>query len=149
MGGLLASLFGGGAEAAGKGVGSVIDAIGNAADKLFTSDAERLQFQQALEQLRQRPGELQVELNKIEAASGNWFVAGWRPWIGWVLGWSLAFYYWPQFVLASVLWVRQSWDLGNIVPYPIDRIEGLMELVVAMLGLGTLRTVEKWKGVAK
>ena len=31
----------------------------------------------------------QIEINKIEAASSNWFVAGWRPFVGWVCGVSL------------------------------------------------------------
>jgi hypothetical protein len=26
----------------------------------------------------------QIEVNKLEAQSGNWFQAGWRPAVGWV-----------------------------------------------------------------
>ena len=38
----------------------------------------------------------QIEVNKMEAQSGHWFVASWRPFIGWVCGIALAWH----FVLA-------------------------------------------------
>ena len=67
-----------------------IEAIGNVLDKLFTSDEEKLQANAVLEKLKQHPGELQVELNKIEAQHRSIFVAGWRPFIGWICGLGLA-----------------------------------------------------------
>jgi hypothetical protein len=57
-------LFGGG-----QAIASPVEAVGNVFDKLFTSDEEKLQAQAVLEKLRQHPGELQVELNKIEGGS--------------------------------------------------------------------------------
>ena len=36
---------------------------------------------------------LQVQVNLEEAKSANWFVAGWRPFIGWICA-SLAWYAW-------------------------------------------------------
>src|SRR4051812_35840191 len=38
----------------------------------------------------------QLEINKVEAASTSIFVAGWRPFIGWVCGSSLAYNYMAQ-----------------------------------------------------
>jgi hypothetical protein len=145
----LATIFGGGAEVAGKGVAAPIEAVGNALDKLFTSDDEKAAAAIVMEKLRQQPDALQVELNKIEAGSGNWFVAGWRPAIGWVCAISLAAYYWPQFVLASIIWVKQCLVGSQILPSPVGQIEGLMELVFAMLGLGLMRTVEKFGNKTK
>ncbi len=116
-----------------------IDAIGTVLDKLFTSDEEKLQAKAVLEKLRQHPAELQVALNKIEAQHRSMFVAGWRPFIGWVCGLGLANVY-----LVNP-WLQ--WLYGIKGPeLPLDVI---VELVIAMLGLGTLRTVEKFGGRAK
>lgn len=147
--GFLATLFGATAAEAGKTIATPIEAIGNVFDKLFTSDEEKAQAQAVLAKLAQRPGELQVELNKVEAGHASIFVAGWRPAIGWVCAASLAVYYIPQFAMASVVWVRLSWSLDTLVPYPVSQIEGLMELVVAMLGLAGLRSIDKALGTSK
>lgn len=145
LGKLFGMLGGGAAES----IAKPIDALGTVFDKLFTSDEERAQAQAVLEKLRQHPAELQVELNKIEAAHRSIFVAGWRPFIGWVGGVSLGCYYIPQFVMASIIWTRQSWGMGTLVPYPVTEISGLTELVIALLGLAGLRTYEKREGVTK
>lgn len=89
-------------------------------------------------------GELaQLEINKVEAASDNVFVAGWRPGIGWVCVAALAY----QFVLAPIgLWFSQI--IGHPIPAPPRLDDMLWELMFGMLGMGTLRTVEKIKGVA-
>jgi hypothetical protein len=130
--GLIGRIFGSTAAAP-------IDAIGNVIDKVFTSDQERLEAQAVLEKLRQHPDELQVELNKIEAAHQSIFVAGWRPFIGWVCGISLCF----DFLINPII----QWITGK--PGPTLSTESLMELVIAMLGLGILRTYEKVKGITK
>ena len=147
-------------ETAGKAIASPIEAVGNVVDKLFTSDEERAAADAVMERLRQHPAELQTELNKIEAAHRSVFVAGWRPSIGWVCSASLAAFFIPQFVLGAVIWVMacvrimQTIEIsaGNILtvlpPYPVDGSD-LMALVTAMLGFGTLRTIEKFGGKTK
>lgn len=147
--GFLAQLFGLTASEAGKTIATPIEAIGNVFDKLFTSDEEKAQAQLVLAKLAQRPGELQVELNKVEAQHQSIFVAGARPFIMWVCGISLAFYYIPQFIMAAIIWTRMSWDMQTLVPYPVGQIAGLMELTIAMLGLGALRTIDKAMGTSK
>ena len=91
----------------------------------------------------------QHEVNALEAVHRSVFVAGWRPFIGWVLGMSLAFYYLPQFALASIIWIRISWHAQELVPYPIQDISGLTQLIIGMLGLGGMRLLEKFGGVSK
>jgi hypothetical protein len=86
----------------------------------------------------------QVEVNKIEAGHNSVFVAGWRPSIGWVCAAGLAW----AFVLAPVA----SWALvvsGTKAELPDIQTDYLLELVVAMLGMGGLRTFEKMRGVAR
>jgi hypothetical protein len=146
---LLGQLFGTSAADAGRTIATPIEAIGNVFDKLFTSDEEKAQAQAVLAKLAQRPGELQVELNKVEAAHRSIFVAGARPFIMWVCGVSLASYYIPQFIMASVMWTIACYAAGKLVPYPITEVAGLMELTIAMLGLGGLRTIDKALGTSK
>lgn len=141
--GWLGDLFGGGAATS-------VDAVGNALDGLFTSDEERAQGAAVMEKLRQAPGALQVQLNKVEASHRSVFVAGWRPAVGWVCAISLFCYFVPQFVIASIVWVKiiSAGGWATLPPYPADP-SALMELVIAMLGMGAIRTVEKLSGRAK
>lgn len=125
-----------------------IEAIGNVLDDLFTSDEEKLTLENVKLRLAQKPSLAQVELNKVEAGHRSVFVAGWRPFIGWVCGVGLGVYFIPQYVMASYIWTKLVLASGEIVPYPVTA-DGLMELVLAMLGMGALRTVEKISGKAK
>lgn len=136
--GFLDSLVGGSAA-------QPIEAIGNVFDKLFTSDEERAVAAQAMEKLRQHPSELQVELNKIEAGHRSIFVAGWRPYIGWVCGTALAY----QFILQPLITYAIAIWSPSTQPPPLLDFGPLMTVVVALLGLGGLRTVEKLGGRAK
>ena len=80
----------------------------------------------------------QLEINKVEAASGNLFVAGWRPSVGWVC--SLALVY--QFFLRPALIT-----FGK--PAPDLAMGDLVTILLGLLGLGAMRTTEKIKGVSK
>jgi len=133
----------------GETIAKPIEALGNVFDKLFTSDAERLQAQAVLEKLRQHPDELQVELNKIEAAHESVFVAGWRPAIGWVCAASLAVYYLPRFALGTALWCQAAWGQTVLPPMPEMGIGDILGLVGSLLGMSWLRTAEKKAGVAR
>lgn len=86
----------------------------------------------------------QLDINKVEAASANMFVAGWRPFIGWVCGVSLMYTYLGY---PISLWACSVWFPGVVVP-KLGNDGMLYELLFGMLGLGGLRTFEKVKGVA-
>lgn len=137
MAGLIAKLVGGPAVDA-------LSAIGNVFDKLFTNDVERAQAQAVLLKLRQEPAILQAEINKIEASHRSIFVAGWRPFIGWVCGFGFLWAFIGQPIFEWV--VRLN---GIDVAAPAILTDNLMELVVALLGLGALRTYEKAVGRAR
>lgn len=85
----------------------------------------------------------QTDINKVEAASSNPFVAGWRPFIGWVCGGALA----VQLVLMP-LGVWASSIAGHPVQAPKMDTELLTTMVISMLGMGGMRSFEKYKGVA-
>lgn len=79
----------------------------------------------------------QIETNKIEASSGNIFIAGWRPAAGWVCVIGL---------LSEFLIRPYALAFGIEVPSVSDV---LFELLFGMLGLAGFRTFEKFKGVAR
>jgi len=84
---------------------------------------------------------IQTKINEIEAGHRTVFVAGWRPFIGWVCGVALAY----NFVIRDLfIWALQPQD----VP-PALQMEHLMTVLLGMLGLGSLRTYEKIKDKVK
>lgn len=84
----------------------------------------------------------QIEVNKIEAGSASLFKSGWRPAIGWVgavgLAWNFVGYPISNYIIAIL-------NLG-LTP-PMLASDNLMELVIAMLGLGAMRSYERISGV--
>ena len=87
----------------------------------------------------------QVEVNKQEAQHRSIFVAGWRPFVGWVCGIALAYH----FVLAPIILFSVSITGIQIPELPSFNMETLTTVLLGMLGLGGLRSFEKYKGVSK
>ncbi len=83
----------------------------------------------------------QSSINKVEAASASTFVAGWRPAIGWVCAAALGLAY---LIAPLFTWVTAL--IGRPTPFPAFDLGTLMPLMFGLLGMGTLRTVEKIKG---
>lgn len=81
--------------------------------------------------------QLQSEINKMEAQHRTVFVAGWRPAIGWVCAFALAY----NFVIRDLL----VWYMGAETAPPALQMEHLMTVLIGMLGLGGMRTFEKLK----
>ncbi len=79
----------------------------------------------------------QLEVNKTEAQHGSIFVAGWRPFIGWVSGVGLA----TQAIILPL--VGMIWGLT----YTLDTTL-LITTLAGMLGIGGMRTYEKVRGVS-
>lgn len=84
----------------------------------------------------------QIEVNKVEAAHSSVFVAGWRPFIGWTSGVGLAY----QFVVApfATQVARYSGYTGEMVSLDTGT---LMTLVLALLGVGGMRSFDKLKEI--
>lgn len=79
----------------------------------------------------------QLEINKVEAAHKSLFVAGWRPFIGWVAGIGLLY----NVLIAPLLaiWFEMP---------PVDPAI-LTSTLMGMLGLGAMRTYEKKNQVSR
>lgn len=84
----------------------------------------------------------QLEINKVEAGSLDWWRGGWRPGAGWACVFGLVY----QFFLMPLLpWFANVFG-ANVPPLPAIDNETLMTLLFGMLGLGGLRTIERVKG---
>lgn len=83
----------------------------------------------------------QIEVNKAEASSGNAFASSWRPGVGYVCVLGLAYTFLVQPFLA---W----YSINNAMSAPPSLDMGVLTtLLGGLLGIGTLRTVERVKGV--
>ena len=87
----------------------------------------------------------QIEVNKAEAQSRHWFVASWRPFIGWTCGIALMWH----FVLSQFILFFATMFGFDLPALPEFDMGSLMTVLMGMLGLGGLRTFEKYKGMPK
>ena len=87
----------------------------------------------------------QIEVNKMEAASGSIFKGGWRPFIGWVCGIAFAYH----FILQPLIVFGISIAGIDVPELPEFDMSTLLTVLGGLLGLGTLRTYEKSKGLSK
>ena len=85
---------------------------------------------------------LQIQTNIEEAKSTNWFVAGWRPAIGWVCGAGLAY---AALVEPFARFAAKVW-FGYSGEFPVIDTDLTLQILMGMLGLGAMRSVEKVKG---
>jgi len=86
----------------------------------------------------------QAQVNIEQAKHPSIFVSGARPSIMWVCCFALLW----QFIVAPIA----SWGFAiwyPLVVLPMLDTQALMTLLLSLLGLGSMRTVEKWKGVAR
>jgi Holin of 3TMs, for gene-transfer release len=129
-------------------IAPILDIGSKLIDRIFPDKAKQdeaklklLELQQAGEfkaiELEYTAMAQQAAVNLKEAESGSWWVSGWRPYIGWVCGTGVGY----QVILRPLL-------ISCGVPAPPVDVAVIIELLVAMLGLGGLRTAEKFKGVA-
>lgn len=160
LGSIIGNLFAG-------GVGDVVEKVGDAIHKNVTSDKERMaldneaakaaqDYNLALAKIDEDLAQGQNAVNLQEAKSGSLFVAGWRPFIGWLCGVTLGIMFIPKCLVLTAFWCLHAYRNysgdGTPIPalpeFPDLGAGAMMGLVSAMLGLGGLRTFEKVKGVA-
>ena len=118
-------------------IGDIIDAVGDVVSEVVVDKDKRDELRVRLEELKHQEVLGQLEINKEEAKHGSIFVAGWRPFIGWVGGVGFAM----QAVILPVLAA-----FGR----PVDLETGpLLFVLGGLLGIGQLtRSVEKVKKVS-
>ena len=79
----------------------------------------------------------QLAVNAVEAAHKSLFVAGWRPFVGWISGIGLLY----NVLIAQVLGI---W-------FKVPEVDPslLTPILMGMLGMGAMRSYEKTKNVAR
>lgn len=129
--------------------------INNVIDKIWPDPIKREQIKAELAKA-QAAGDLQqmqlifqlalgqIEVNKIEAASSSVFVSGWRPFVGWVCGGALV---WSYIAQPMLNWMIVA--LGADFPHLPDLdIAQLVTLLLTLLGMASLRSIDKRNGVS-
>lgn len=126
-------------------ISSIVDAIGKVLDRVLpdkaANDAAKAQLLQSEVQGEIQQVLAQISVDQAEAQSNNGFVAGWRPYVGWICGTSLAYATMIQPFLTFC--VRLHWP--NFQAPIIDNSQTL-EVLMGLLGLGAMRSIDKNKG---
>lgn len=114
---------------------TIIDKIAPDADIEVKGKMEQAMFELQREHIGQMA---QIEVNKVEAAHPSMFVAGWRPFIGWVGGSGLAYELVFRPLMNGVLTL-----FGIVTGFPGLDIGLLQTLIGGILGLGLARSYDK------
>jgi hypothetical protein len=124
-------------------------------EKIWPDPVKQSEEIRKLEELHQR-GDLatlnaevqlligQININIAEAGHKSIFVAGWRPFVGWVCGFGLLY---ASVVEPIMRFIAKLSDYTGTFPALDTTIT--MQVLLGMLGLGLMRTKEKEKGVHK
>ncbi len=127
---------------------SLLPVVGEVLDRFFPNKEEKERAAREIEaKLTEHLAKIdiaQIEVNKAEGQHRSIFVAGWRPFVGWTCGMALAYTY----VLQPIL-VFGLAHFGYWVDLPPLDMSTMMPVLLGMLGLGGLRSFEKYKGVSK
>ncbi len=122
----------------------LIDPISNILDKFVADKDLKQKLEHELKTELHRANMAQIEVNKEEAKHRTVFVAGWRPFTGWVCATALAYHFILEPIIVFVL------ALYNIqLTLPQFDMGSLLTVLMGMLGLGGLRTYEKKQGLTK
>ena len=123
---------------------SVIGVAGKVLDKFVEDKDLKAKLDHELKTAFHSANLAQIEVNKQEAAHKSLFVAGWRPFVGWVCGIALAYH----FIVGPLLVFGFS-IAGYNQELPEFDFSQLSTILMGMLGLGGLRTYEKMKNVSR
>ena len=125
-----------------------IKAVGNIVDELYTSEEEREQAKLAIKKVEAELKKRQMDINLADAQSKAGGISGmiqriWRPLIGFscalAIFWEYVLKQFLMFLIATFNWETKplpELDMGTVMP-----------LVMALLGMGALRSYEKVKKV--
>jgi hypothetical protein len=121
-------------------------------ERIWPDPNKRAEELRKLEDLKQR-GDLaqleahvklltgQLEINKVEAQHKSIFVAGWRPFTGWVGGVSLAYMGVIEPLLRFIALLS-----GYNGEFPVLDTSVTLPVLMGMLGIGAMRSYDKKNG---
>lgn len=143
MGNFLADISSGAVGGLLGGIGTLAKDIRQAITGSLPAE-KQAEITQKLLELEDKAREAQTNINMEEAKSESVFVAGWRPFVGWVGGFSLAY--------AAILEPFMTWTArlyGSTVIFPVIDTTITMQILFGLLGLGAMRSVDKSQACGK
>lgn len=130
-------------------LGKLVDPVSNILDKVVEDKDQKAKLAHEIATMAERHAQElakgQIDINKEEAKSRNIFIAGWRPFVGWTCGLAL---FWHFLGLPVTLFITGWFNLQH-PPLPEFDMNSLMTVLLGMLGLGGMRSFEKFKGLTK
>lgn len=128
----------------------LINGVFGLIDDLFTTDEERSNAKLKAMEIAAAGGLAQLEVNSKEALHKSLWVAGWRPFIGWTCGAAFVFAFLISPLLETLVFYAYAFggheiDLSGL---PTLDLAVMMPVLMGMLGLGSLRTFEKYNNKA-
>jgi len=134
------------------GGGDTVKVVGDTLEKLFTNDDARekaLEMQKAqqafdleIAKLESQALTNQTDINKIEANNPSVFVSGWRPFVGWICAFALAY----VGILEPMIRFVAEVMFGYKGSFPVIDSTITMQVLLGMLGLSGMRSFDKLKG---
>ena len=135
------------------GLDDIIGAALKIIDKVIPDPKAKMEAQLQVMQLKQagdfkeieadlQMAQMQADVNKVEAASPSIFVAGWRPYVGWVTGSGLAYD-----VVVRPIFMGIFEAFRHPVNFPTLDTSVLLTILTTMLGMGAYRSWEKGRGI--
>ena len=130
--------------------GGLVDSVGKIVDELHVSEEEKNQANIRLKELENELNKKQMDINLADAKSTATGLGGllqriWRP----LIGFSCALAIFWEFVLKQFIVFFLAVFQIETLPLPSLDMGVLMPLVMSLLGMATLRTYEKQKGLSK
>lgn len=135
---------------------ALLPVLGNVIDKLIPDPAAAAKMKLEMMQLEQagmfkeleadlQEKLAQIEVNKADAISGNWWQSGWRPAVGWIGAFSLGYVaiVEPMSRFAATVWFNYTGI------YPVIDTTITMQILFGILGLGAYRSFDKMKATSK
>lgn len=129
-------------------IGTAVQGVGKGITDFWAAIRDKLTPEQQLEADKAQQAAqsavdaAQAAINEKEAGSASLFVAGWRPFVAWVCGIALALH-----VLIEPLVEWGFTMAGHPIDLPKLDTNTVFTLLFSLLGLGSMRTVEKFNGV--
>ena len=121
---------------------SVTGIAGKVLDKFVQDKDLKAKLDQELNMAFHNANLAQIELNKEEAKNTILFVSGWRPSVGWICSFALGYHFILEPLISYILAIA-----GYDINPPSFDFSQLSTILMGMLGLGSLRSYEKFKGV--
>ena len=124
-------------------LGKVFDRVADLIPDKVAAAQARADFEKELLTIASSVDVEQAKVNAVEAASPNLFIAGWRPFFGWVCGSAVAmnFVFFPLIKWWAAIWYPA------LPPLPMLDLGPLVTLFAGMLGLSGMRMAEKFGDV--